>query len=109
MGLLNLFTGFRGPPRVSPVETHFWINLIMAWAVARRFFVFCCGTAYAARLFGNNEETPCPARSAKSAKPPASAPPRAKKFCAVCCGTEREATIDCPPHCAYLLAAHRYA
>ncbi len=30
MGLLNLFTGFRGPPRVSPVETHFWINLIIA-------------------------------------------------------------------------------
>src|SRR6266700_8214322 len=40
MGLLNLFTGFRGPPRVSPVETHFWINLILAWAVAPRFLSF---------------------------------------------------------------------
>jgi len=26
----------------------------------------------------------------------------------VCCGTEREATIDCPADCAYLLSAHRY-
>ena len=26
----------------------------------------------------------------------------------VCCGTEREVTLDCPPDCAYLLAAHRY-
>jgi hypothetical protein len=26
----------------------------------------------------------------------------------VCCGTEREVTIDCPADCAYLLSAHRY-
>jgi hypothetical protein len=35
-------------------------------------------------------------------------PAKAEKICAVCCGTEREVTIDCPPDCAYLLAAHRY-
>jgi len=35
-------------------------------------------------------------------------PAKGEKICAVCCGTEREATIDCPPHCAYLAAAHRY-
>jgi hypothetical protein len=35
-------------------------------------------------------------------------PAKAEKICAVCCGTEREVTIDCPPDCGYLLAAHRY-
>jgi len=35
-------------------------------------------------------------------------PAKAEKICAVCCGTEREITIDCPPDCAYLVAAHRY-
>ena len=35
-------------------------------------------------------------------------PAKAEKICAVCCGTEREVTIDCPSDCAYLVAAHRY-
>lgn len=35
-------------------------------------------------------------------------PAKAEKICAVCCGTEREVSIDCPPDCAYLLSAHRY-
>ena len=35
-------------------------------------------------------------------------PAKGEKICAVCCGTEREVTIDCPSDCAYLLAAHRY-
>jgi hypothetical protein len=35
-------------------------------------------------------------------------PAKAEKICAVCCGTEREVTIDCPADCAYLVAAHRY-
>ena len=35
-------------------------------------------------------------------------PAKGAKICAVCCGTEREVTIDCPPDCTYLLAAHRY-
>ncbi len=35
-------------------------------------------------------------------------PAKGEKICAVCCGTEREVTIDCPPDCAYLIAAHRY-
>jgi hypothetical protein len=35
-------------------------------------------------------------------------PAKAEKICAVCCGTEREITIDCPADCAYLLSAHRY-
>jgi hypothetical protein len=29
-------------------------------------------------------------------------------ICAICCGTGREVTIDCPQHCPYLVAAHRY-
>jgi len=35
-------------------------------------------------------------------------PAKGEKICAVCCGTEREVTIDCVRDCSYLLAAHRY-
>jgi len=35
-------------------------------------------------------------------------PAKGEKICAVCCGTEREVTIDCPADCAYLAPAHRY-
>jgi hypothetical protein len=35
-------------------------------------------------------------------------PAKGEKICAVCCGTEREVTIDCPLDCGYLIAAHRY-
>ena len=35
-------------------------------------------------------------------------PAKGEKICAVCCGTEREVSIDCLADCSYLLAAHRY-
>lgn len=35
-------------------------------------------------------------------------PAKGEKICAVCCGSGREVTIDCPVDCSYLLAAHRY-
>src|SRR5215467_176691 len=35
-------------------------------------------------------------------------PAKAEKICAVCCGKEREVTIDCPSDCTYLISAHRY-
>ena len=35
-------------------------------------------------------------------------PAKGENICPVCCGTEREVTISCPPDCAYLIAAHRY-
>jgi hypothetical protein len=35
-------------------------------------------------------------------------PAKGEKICAVCCGTEREVTLDCPADCTYLVAAHRY-
>jgi hypothetical protein len=41
-------------------------------------------------------------------KPGRFCPAKAEKICAVCCGTEREISIDCPADCAYLLSAHRY-
>jgi hypothetical protein len=41
-------------------------------------------------------------------KPERFCPAKGKKICAVCCGTEREVTIDCPSDCSYLVAAHRY-
>ena len=33
---------------------------------------------------------------------------KTETICAQCCGEQREATIDCPLDCPYLLAAHRY-
>ncbi len=41
-------------------------------------------------------------------KPGRFCPAKAEQICPVCCGTEREITIDCPSDCAYLLSAHRY-
>jgi hypothetical protein len=41
-------------------------------------------------------------------KPGRFCPAKAEKICAVCCGTAREVTIDCPPGCGYLRSAHRY-
>ncbi len=35
-------------------------------------------------------------------------PAKGEKICAICCGTEREVTIDCPSHCSYLISARRY-
>ncbi|MGB0035791.1 MAG: hypothetical protein WBP79_09985, partial [Candidatus Acidiferrales bacterium] len=35
-------------------------------------------------------------------------PAKGEKICPVCCGREREVTIDCPPDCSYLISAHRY-
>jgi hypothetical protein len=35
-------------------------------------------------------------------------PAKGEKICAVCCGTEREVTLDCPADCSYLIKAHRY-
>ncbi|MGB9434674.1 MAG: hypothetical protein WBQ89_20685 [Candidatus Acidiferrum sp.] len=41
-------------------------------------------------------------------KPGRFCPAKAEKICAVCCGTDREVSIDCPSDCGYLLSAHRY-
>jgi hypothetical protein len=35
-------------------------------------------------------------------------PAKGEQICAVCCGREREVTIDCPVDCTHLLAARRY-
>ena len=37
-----------------------------------------------------------------------SAKGKGETICAPCCGEQREVTVDCPAHCTYLLAAHRY-
>lgn len=41
-------------------------------------------------------------------KPERFCPAKGEKICAVCCGTEREVSIDCPTSCSHLVAAHRY-
>jgi hypothetical protein len=35
-------------------------------------------------------------------------PAKGEKICPICCGREREGTIDCPSDCSHLIAAHRY-
>jgi hypothetical protein len=35
-------------------------------------------------------------------------PAKGEKICSVCCGREREVSIDCLPSCPYLVAAYRY-
>jgi len=35
-------------------------------------------------------------------------PSKGEKICAICCGREREVTIDCPSDCPHLVTAHRY-
>ncbi len=35
-------------------------------------------------------------------------PAKGEKICALCCGQQREVTIDCPEDCPHLITAHRY-
>ncbi len=35
-------------------------------------------------------------------------PARGDSICAICCGTEREVTIDCPSDCLYLVDSRKY-
>jgi hypothetical protein len=49
---------------------------------------------------------PCPI--CEKRKPERFCPAKGEKICAICCGREREVTIDCLVDCSYLIAAHRY-
>lgn len=35
-------------------------------------------------------------------------PAKGERICAICCGTYREVTIDCPHYCPHLISARRY-
>jgi hypothetical protein len=35
-------------------------------------------------------------------------PAKAENICSICCGTEREVTIDCPAYCPHLIASRQY-
>ena len=41
-------------------------------------------------------------------KPKRFCPAKGENICAICCGTYREANIDCPADCPHLIAARRY-
>jgi hypothetical protein len=41
-------------------------------------------------------------------KPKRFCPAKAASICTICCGTEREVSIDCPADCEYLIASRRY-
>lgn len=49
---------------------------------------------------------PCPICEKRKAE--RFCPAKGEKICAICCGTYREVTIDCPADCSHLIAAHRY-
>jgi hypothetical protein len=44
----------------------------------------------------------------KKRRPERFCPALVEKICAICCGTERERSLDCPSDCVYLIKAHRY-
>jgi len=44
----------------------------------------------------------------KKRKPQRFCPAQGDNICSVCCGTEREVTIDCPSNCSYLIASRTY-
>jgi len=71
-------------------------------------FVFLRGPSYPAgsRWFIEGSRLNC--SICEKRKAARYCPAKGEKICAVCCGTEREVTISCPPECAYLVAAHRY-
>ena len=48
----------------------------------------------------------CPICNKRKAK--RQCPARAESICSICCGTEREVTIDCPSDCVYLAASREY-
>src|SRR5438094_10345683 len=35
-------------------------------------------------------------------------PAKGENICSLCCGTEREVTIDCPADCPHLIASRQY-
>jgi hypothetical protein len=47
----------------------------------------------------------CPICNKRKAK--RQCPARADSICTICCGTEREVTIDCPSDCAHLVASRQ--
>jgi hypothetical protein len=49
---------------------------------------------------------PCPI--CQKRPPKRFCPALGERICPICCGKEREVTIDCPFDCSYLLAARRY-
>jgi len=49
---------------------------------------------------------PCPI--CEKRKPQRFCPARGDSICSVCCGREREVTIDCPSDCPYLIASRAY-
>jgi hypothetical protein len=52
------------------------------------------------------ERPSCPL--CRKRRPERYCPAVGEKICAICCGTERERTLDCPADCPYLIQAHRY-
>jgi len=52
------------------------------------------------------ERPTCPL--CRKRRPERFCPAVGEKICAICCGTERQRTLDCPADCAYLIKAHRY-
>lgn len=49
---------------------------------------------------------PCPICDRRKAR--RFCPAKGESICSLCCGTEREVSIDCPSDCVYLVAARRY-
>jgi hypothetical protein len=55
-----------------------------------------------------NQEWLLPCPICQKRPPRRYCPAKAEDICAVCCGTEREVSIDCPADCPYLVASRQY-
>lgn len=60
------------------------------------------------REFCENQEWLLPCPICQKRPPRRFCPAKAEDICAICCGTEREGTIDCPSDCPYLVASRQY-
>ena len=56
--------------------------------------------------WSEEQKLTCPICNSRKAK--RFCPARGESICSVCCGTEREVTIDCPADCPYLVASRAY-
>jgi hypothetical protein len=59
-------------------------------------------------LFSQIEENNLVCPICNKRKPKRLCPARAESICSICCGTEREVTIDCPSDCVHLVASREY-
>jgi len=68
--------------------------------------LIAAASARAAWELWHNPDVVCPICQKRKAK--RFCPAKGEMICSVCCGTEREVTIDCPSECPFLASSRQY-